>query len=623
MPYIKVENGVMQEYNNDGLNTGPVASIGLNAYSYLERRAWSATGRGGTGPDNPDYVDDFPFLQSKGIKYLQVMVAPYASKDSTLPWGKVVGEPAFSGNLVSNLNINDSYWATVQTFLDSARSHNIGIIACPFWNIKAIPQLVGENNSALLQSDSKTRNYIRAFTAAFVARYKNHQGIAAWMAGQEITLKTGIDFNTAPAILKEIAEIIRAQDDLKRMISSGNAALTHVSPRQYTIDQYADIVLAMNPSPIDTLCENLFLKSEYFSTGESPADVLGTGMEANFTSCSLPYLKVMQKLAKESGKPYYVGSFGLTKPEEEALQDNTQHNLSTLLQNFYRTGVQLACHWVWNSGNIGDLDKWKVLVSDTHPSENKRAEVFAAITAVLDRSRTAPPDNVIDRKLNSTRFTRCATFKNAPNKSCLFTITPKTTLCPGTDFSISFTIKQDDQSVVTPGPLFRRFSGAANVDARGWVVYKTSANLYSQVFALDSLVNDSSKAGDDGRTNVAGKWTRITFTVNANSRIALYVNDFLMSYTYKSLQWSNVDGKLAIQVGRDSYSSSTVTWQLSDIILYDRVLTPQEVFDYGVTGQVVNAAGRWNLNGDLKDSINNNDGVSPGGTNVISFDSTL
>ena len=41
MPYIKVINGVMQEFNAAGVNTGKVSGIGLNAHAYLEHRQWS------------------------------------------------------------------------------------------------------------------------------------------------------------------------------------------------------------------------------------------------------------------------------------------------------------------------------------------------------------------------------------------------------------------------------------------------------------------------------------------------------------------------------------------------------------------------------------------------------
>ncbi|RFP17597.1 hypothetical protein D0T25_12615 [Duganella sp. BJB488] len=631
MAYIRVQDGVMQEYNTDGLNTGPVATIGLNAYNYLERRHWSDTGTGDTGPSNPDYPEDFDFLQSKGVKYLQVMITPFAAKNA-FGWDHVIGVPDFNAdNSVKDLKIYDSYWRAVKVFLDAAKAHNIGIIACPFWNILAIPELVGEDKSALLTSSSKSRNYLRAFAAAFTAKYKDHTGIAAWMAGQEITLNTGLDYTTAPAVLKEIAEAIRGQDTLQRMISSGNAALAHYDPRKYTIDEHLEIVRAMNPSPIDTICENLFPNSEYFSSCVAPVAGQPTALRADFISCSLPYLKMMQKLAHDLGKPYYVGSFGLRYTEEKALQDDTQHNLSTLLQNFYRTGVQLACHWVWNSGGVAEVAPWKVLVTKQGGDTNVRADVFEAITSVLDRSRMPPPDSLIERKLNTTFFKQCAKFSSAPTKACFFTIKPAAPLCPSSTFSISYTINQDAASVANAGAFIRRSAGNANVDASGWVIYKNglpdttlpqNINTYMQLFAGTKIGNDS---GHKGRTDVADTWTRITFTVDASSRIALYVNDFLMAYAQAMEPWTNVDALAAIQVGRNYWAAAGVNlnWKFSDIILYDRVLTPQEVFDYGVSNQVVNAVGRWKLDGDFKDAISNNHGTYDSNGNQIAWTPAL
>ena len=171
MPYIKVINGVMQEFNSSGVNTGPVASIGLNSYSYLERKQWAATGAGTTDATNPDYTTDFPYLAGQGIKYIQVMMAPF-NGTGTLSWNTVVGTPTFNAdNTVANLNINAAYWSAVTALLDNALANGIGIIACFLWNIQAIPALVGETNEELKLGTSKTRNYIRAFAAAFAAQY--------------------------------------------------------------------------------------------------------------------------------------------------------------------------------------------------------------------------------------------------------------------------------------------------------------------------------------------------------------------------------------------------------------------------------------------------------------------
>lgn len=77
MPYIKVINGVMQEFNAAGVNTGKVSGIGLNAHAYLEHRQWSVTAPLAPDLKTPDYSTDLPYLAVNGFKYLQVMVAPF------------------------------------------------------------------------------------------------------------------------------------------------------------------------------------------------------------------------------------------------------------------------------------------------------------------------------------------------------------------------------------------------------------------------------------------------------------------------------------------------------------------------------------------------------------------
>ena len=328
MPYIRVIDGVMQEFDETGMNVGPVATIALNSYSYLERRNWNKTTKGGTGPNNPDYTDDLPFLHAQGYKYVQVMMAPFSGvikEGAYFNWAAVVGEPKFnSDNSVSAPGFLDSYWDAVKALLDCAVANKIGVIACPFWRVNAICEMVGESFTALTDVNSKTRNYMRVFAAAFVAKFGRHAGVAAWMANQEI-LNVAIDkvpvlnYDTASAILKETATIMRANDPLGRMISSGNAAIVHRYPKTESLDWYTSVVIPkMNPDPIDCICENLFFGNEYVSS----ALAANANTPAGFVTSSLAYLKCMQAVAVALNKPYFVGSFGVSTVQEKEYNDN-------------------------------------------------------------------------------------------------------------------------------------------------------------------------------------------------------------------------------------------------------------------------------------------------------------
>ncbi|MGK5046309.1 hypothetical protein ACQ4WP_10470 [Janthinobacterium sp. GB4P2] len=401
MPYIKVINGVMQEFNAAGVNTGKVSGIGLNSHAYLERRNWSKAPQFTPSDKNPDYTTDLPYLAANGFKYIQVMVAPFSGKPGNLNWGAIVGQPKFADdNSLSALNIRPEYWDAVKALLDCALANGIGIIACPFWNPYAVPQLVGEAGAtdatkdeqaaaarvALTNPQSKTRRYMRAFAQAFAQRYSNHAGIAAWMAAQELKDVTEIDLTATREIIQETAQLLRDNDGLARMISSGNAGIAHTSPRQGSLQQYVTETLPlMNPDPVDCICENLFPGNEYVSSAlDNSAD-----LPADFVSSSLAYLQVMQRATKDLGKPYYLGSFCLSKKQELALQDTErQDNLHALLSAIRRTGVQLACYWDWNGGKSMEDDGLNLV--EAPPYSNGRKAVWDALRGD-DAIRPVPP----------------------------------------------------------------------------------------------------------------------------------------------------------------------------------------------------------------------------------------
>ncbi len=119
-------------------------------------------------------------------------------------------------------------------------------------------------------------------------------------------------------------------------------------------------------------------------------------------------------------------------------------------------------------------------------------------------------------------------------------------------------------------------------------------------------------SGHGAPTDVAGQWTRCTYPVKHGGAITLYVNDFMVyqSTTAMTPPFLNAGANTHITLGRlackEVLVSDEATWQLSDVILYKRVLTPREVYDYGAGGEPQGAVGRWKLDGDLSNSIPGN-----------------
>ncbi|WP_035821547.1 LamG-like jellyroll fold domain-containing protein [Janthinobacterium sp. RA13] len=613
MPYIKVINGVMQEFNAAGVNTGKVSGIGLNAHAYLEHRQWSVNAPLAPDPKTPDYSTDLPYLAANGFKYLQVMLAPFKGKDGYWNWGEVVGEPKFAtDNTLTDVNIKDSYWLAITALLDCALANGIGIIACPFWNPYAVPQLVGEAGPAgatkdeqaavarvaLVNPQSKTRRYMRAFAQAFAQHYSNHAGIAAWMAAQELMGVTGISLTATREIIQETAQLLRDNDGLARMISSGNAGIAHTSPRQGSLQQYVTETLPfVNPDPVDCLCENLFPGNEYVSSAlGSSAD-----LPADFVSSSLAYLQVMQRAAHALGKPYYLGSFCLSQKQELALQDTErQDNLHALLSAIRRTGVQLACYWDWNGGKPMEVDGLNLV--ETPAYSNGRKAVWDALRGE-DAMRPAPPTPCFGVK---------KTLQFQPG---LMLTVPSSVRYESADFSLSYCIRQQAFStMVGRGGAFV----ARQANLKGWTLL--TQDIQTFLFLLNSAGAGFNNNGHGVNVDSANRWFRCTYTVKHDGSISLYVDDFLMSQGSKMVTpfVQAIGAPLVIGRTVDALEQGAPAWQLSDVILYDRVLTPKEVYDYGQYGIVHRPVGRWKLDGDLEDSSGfGNHASTPGGLTYV------
>jgi hypothetical protein len=613
MPYIKVVKGAMREFSTGGIDLGLVNSIGLNSYCYLERRQWS-TGLGTTGADNPDYTVDFPWLSSQGFKYLQVMVAPFSAAGS-FGWNTIVGSPTFnSDNTVASLNINASYWTVMDAFLDTAKENNVGVIACPFWNAAVVPIItnVNETNADLANYNSRSSNYMRAFAAAFVTRYATHTGIAAWMAGQELGVAVpNLSLSDISMILKMIAKAIRDNDTLRRMISSGNQGTSHYAPRRITLQRHLQYVLPLlNPDPIDCICENLFLGNEYVSSGQAST----SQNPRDFVSQSLGYLKMVQQAARSLGKPYFVGSFGLSIQDESALADAVgQANLTNFLSNLASTGVQLACHWVWNAKPTFD-GTWNLLTGSG--TDNGRGPVYNALKASIDsRAGSAP---LALPYLNLRKYKMSPPIPQAlgfTSNTDGITI-PHIAAYASQDFSFGYWMRMKGRAALDGQVFATKHSGAT-----GWNISELSVNPYMQIWNGSTFTLNN--AGSPNPTPSSEGFTLVVWTLKQNGAITLYLDGQMVQQT-GNMSSAYSPGNAALVIGRTTSNNATpFNADMCGVFLCDRALAPAEVFDYWSRNKLDSPVGRWDLSGDLLDSSGNgNNAVIGGNQTTPAFIST-
>ncbi|MGK5046310.1 LamG-like jellyroll fold domain-containing protein [Janthinobacterium sp. GB4P2] len=167
------------------------------------------------------------------------------------------------------------------------------------------------------------------------------------------------------------------------------------------------------------------------------------------------------------------------------------------------------------------------------------------------------------------------------------------------DFSLSYCIRQQAfSSMVGRGGAFV----AHQADMKGWTLL--TQDIQTFLFLRNSAGQGFNNNGHGVNVDTPNRWLRCTYTVKHDGSISLYVDDFLMSQGSKMVTPFAQATGTPLVIGRsvDALEHGTPAWQLSDVILYDRVLTPKEVYDYGQYGIVNRPVGRWKLDGNLEDS---------------------
>jgi hypothetical protein len=169
------------------------------------------------------------------------------------------------------------------------------------------------------------------------------------------------------SVLKFVAEQIREYDP-HRMIASGNAfprpsAWHQERYRTWAPDtdgQFAEMLAADNPSPIDSLSGHL-----YRETGQR------FGMETTYE----PLIAAAMRTAAATRKPLFVGEFGVE-------QSRTAEEFDAMLSAMVKAKVPLGAVWVYDFPEQ-DSD-WNIT------GANSRAWQLRRLTETNDSVRTAP-----------------------------------------------------------------------------------------------------------------------------------------------------------------------------------------------------------------------------------------
>lgn len=364
------------------LRAAPFRGIGVNYYDAFARTLGQ--------PARTNYDAGFRELAARKIPFARFSAGGFWPRDWDL----------YQTNRAA-------YFAKLDRVVKSAERHNIGLIPSCFWHLSTVPDLVGEPCNRWGDASSRTIAFMREYTRELVTRYASSPAILGWEFGNEYNLaadlpnasthrppvvpslgtppqRTAEDDLTHEAIrvaFREFALAVRKYDR-QRIIVSGNS-IPRVSAwhqakekswQSDTREQFAEVLAADNPSPINTLS----LRGYDLTTDLGRLDQAIT-------------------VARTEKKPLFVGEFGVPG----AATAEAQAQFAAILDAIETNRVPLAALWVFDFD--GQAKDWNVTATngrswqlDAIQQANERINGAAKGRRRLQqrRSRARPPGGI-------------------------------------------------------------------------------------------------------------------------------------------------------------------------------------------------------------------------------------
>jgi hypothetical protein len=330
----------------------PYRGIGVNYYNAFYRCL--------NNPQDTSYREGFKTLSEKGIPFVRFSACGFWPVDY-----KMYRED------------RANYFRVMDQVVKAAEEYHIGLIPSFFWFYAAVPDLVGEPMDAWGDPKSKTIEFMRTYTREVVMRYHNSPAIWGWEFGNEFSLSADLpnasdhrphiqpslgtpttrterdDLTHAmiQSAFVEFAKEVRKYDKT-RIVITGNSfprpsAWHQQSEHSWTQDsqaQYAEMLLADNPDPVNTVSAHMY-------------NDMPTRFGKTITYDEL--LRMTMGICAKAKKPLFVGEFGAQKGDDP---ESTKKLFSEMLSAIEKTGVPLAALWVFDY-NAQDKD-WNVTATN-------------------------------------------------------------------------------------------------------------------------------------------------------------------------------------------------------------------------------------------------------------------
>lgn len=334
----------------------PVRAIGINYFNAFLRKL----GPEGTEPNLADrsYREGFETLRRYDIPFIRFCAGGF-----------------FPSEWSSYLNDKEAYFEALDQLVADAEECGLGLIPTLFWFYSTVPDLVGEPLDQWGNPQSKAHGFMRQYTTEVVSRYKDSPAIWGWEFGNEYLHEADLpqpemgrgwtvpEFGTPSertardkmyrkniwVAYRFFADTIRSIDP-SRPVFSGD-----VMPRPFAFHNWRDASWETD-SPEEW--RTIFLKDNeamsalsahfyYYDPQEEPRDAgfIGHGPEEQ--------LRFMMEIAKEAGKPLFIGEFGPAPKDKTREEERRQFEL--LLNLMVENEVPLSALWNFDFEHINQV----------------------------------------------------------------------------------------------------------------------------------------------------------------------------------------------------------------------------------------------------------------------------
>ena len=315
------------------------------------------------GPDGTALLDGKPY-RGIGINYFDCFLRTLHRADDTscdaglavlagkkIPFIRFAACGFWPKDMTLYRENPEAYFQRLDRVVASAKKHGIGLIPSLFWNHSCVPDLVGEPMDSWASPGSQTQAWMRRYVREIVSRYANEPAIWAWELGNEFSLQASLPnaaehrppihpelgtpasrsarddmtYDMVRAVFEAFAKEVRKHDP-HRLIVSGDSfprlsawhQLHEGSWKHDTPEQFADILVRMNPDPIDGISLHAYEDDDQRMAGA-------------------------MAVARKSGKPLFVGEVG-SPGESPAEAAKCRRLLAAIVDH----GIPLAAVWVFD-----------------------------------------------------------------------------------------------------------------------------------------------------------------------------------------------------------------------------------------------------------------------------------